>query len=109
MYQTNNFWKNYGMPAPETEYIFYSKRRWRIDYAWPDVKLAIEIEGGVYSKGRHVRPRGFVGDLEKYNMLTECGWVLLRYQPGKKKNDITVDYDQISRVYLNLKLKKLNK
>jgi len=97
MYYSKTFWSNFEMPAPQPEYRFHSCRKWRIDYAWSDVKLAVELEGGVYSRGRHVRPKGFLGDIEKYNMLTELGWHLLRYQPKK------VNYDQINRVYVNLK------
>ena len=77
--------------VPVPEYKFYNNRRWRIDYAFPDQKLAIEIEGGVYTRGRHVRPTGFIGDIEKYNALTECGWRLLRYQPNR------VDFEQVKR------------
>lgn len=82
------------MPPPKAEYKFHSTRKWRIDYAWPDIKLAIEIEGGVFkrSHGRHTNPIGFIKDMEKYNALTEMGWHLLRYIPGK------IDYDQIVRV-----------
>lgn len=54
-------------------------RNWRCDFAWPDRKLIVEVEGGVYTQGRHVRPSGFTKDLEKYNALTEAGWKLLRF------------------------------
>lgn len=84
-----------GLPCPEKEYRFHPERKWRIDYSWPHKMLAIELEGGVYTQGRHVRPKGFMGDLAKYNALSEMGWVLLRYQPTK------IDYDQIIRTYEN--------
>lgn len=91
-----------GSPYPEREVKFHPTRRWRIDYAWPDVRLAVEIEGGVWSNGkkggRHNRGTGFVKDMEKYNALTELGWRLLRYQPDK------IDYDQVARVHKTLKL-----
>ena len=89
-----------GLPRPAFEYRFHPKRRWRIDIAYPEILLAIEIEGGVWTRGRHVRGKGFLGDIEKYNALTECGWHLLRYQPGK------IDYEQIRRIYN--KLPKIN-
>lgn len=52
---------------------------WRLDFAWPDLRIAIEIEGGVYTRGRHVRGKGYVNDIEKYNALTLDGWRLLRF------------------------------
>jgi very-short-patch-repair endonuclease len=81
------------------EFKFHPTRRWRIDYAIPEIKLAIELEGGAYIRGRHVRPTGFVNDMEKYNALSELGWVLLRYQPTK------IDYQQIKKVYDKLRIK----
>lgn len=61
------------------EHRFHPVRRWRFDFAWPDVKLAVEVEGGVYTRGRHVRPSGFEADTEKYNEATLLGWKLLRF------------------------------
>ena len=87
--------ETFGIPKPEPEFKFHPVRRWRIDFAWPFYKLAVEIEGGIFIRGRHVRGKGFVGDMQKYNALTELGWRLLRYQPTK------IDYEQIVRVIRN--------
>jgi len=35
-----------GLPEPEREYRFHPRRKWRFDAAWPDAKLAVEVEGG---------------------------------------------------------------
>lgn len=64
---------------PVTEYRFARPRRWRFDFAWPDLRIAVEIEGGVYTRGRHVRPGGYQGDIEKYNAAVLAGWRVLRY------------------------------
>jgi very-short-patch-repair endonuclease len=74
-----------GVPSPEKEYRFCPSRRWRVDYAWPEHKLAVEIEGGVWVYGRHNRPGGFMGDIEKYNALTMEGYHLLRFTPHQIK------------------------
>ncbi|OPZ24002.1 MAG: hypothetical protein BWZ01_02999 [Deltaproteobacteria bacterium ADurb.BinA179] len=74
------------IPEPVREYRFHPARRWRLDYAWPDFRLAVEIEGGVWINGRHTRGRGFLGDLEKYNELAMAGWSLLRFTPGQVRN-----------------------
>jgi hypothetical protein len=34
------------LPAPQREYAFTDARHWRTDFAWPDRKLAAEVEGG---------------------------------------------------------------
>ena len=81
-----------GLPAPIAEMRFHPARRWRFDFAWPDHRVAIEIEGGVWTAGRHTRGQGFLSDIEKYNAAAELGWRLLRYPPGR------VDIDQVARV-----------
>jgi len=63
------------------EYRFHPKRLWRFDFAWPEWKIYLEIEGGVYTKGRHLRPKGFLSDMEKYNAATILGWRMLRATP----------------------------
>ena len=60
-------WKIAGLPRPQCEARFHPGRKWRIDYFWPEFKLAVEIEGGVFTKGRHVTGTGSIGDMEKYN------------------------------------------
>src|SRR3546814_3330096 len=67
------------LPAPKAEHVFHPDRRWRFDFAWIDRKLAVEIEGGVLSRGRHVRPKGFQNDCEKYNAAANLGWTVLRF------------------------------
>lgn len=85
-----------GVPAPEREYRFAALltggigagcrerlaraglQDWRLDFAWPDQRIALEVEGGVWTRGRHVRPAGFLGDVAKYNALTMLGWRLIR-------------------------------
>lgn len=68
-----------GLPTPEREYRFCPDRMWRADFAWPDARLLVEVEGGVWTRGRHTRGAGYVGDLEKYNRATLDGWRVLRY------------------------------
>lgn len=71
-------------------------RKWRFDFAWPDKKLAVECEGGVFSGGRHTRGSGFVRDAEKYNWATANGWRVLRYVESEIRNGNAVA--QIQRV-----------
>jgi len=66
------------IPEPIRELKFHPTRKWRVDFAWPDYRLVVEVEGGIHSGGRHVRGTGFEKDVEKYNNLTILGWKLLR-------------------------------
>jgi hypothetical protein len=73
--------KSHGLPTPQTEYRFAPPRRWRFDYCWPDRLIALEQEGGVWTRGRHSRGAGMVNDMEKYNAAQLAGWVVLRFTP----------------------------
>ena len=64
---------------PEREYIFHPTRKWRFDFAFPAIKLGIEIEGLSRHISRHVTFTGFREDCAKYNAATLLGWRMLRY------------------------------
>ena len=74
-----------------TEYRFHPTRKWRFDYANEQFKIAIEIEGGVWTGGRHVSGSGFIGDMEKYNEAVVLGWKLLRFTPEQMTKSATYE------------------
>ena len=74
------------------EYQFSAPRKFRFDYAvycnsFPasaslfGFKLAIEIDGGIWTGGRHTRGLGFQRDMEKLNLAAIEGWSVLRFTP----------------------------
>jgi len=77
-----------SLPTPESEYRFAPPRRWRFDFAYPDEKIAIEYDGGMWKNGRHNRPQGFQKDLYKLNTAQLMGWIVLRFTP----KDVTSGY-----------------
>lgn len=79
-----------GLPKPEREYRFHVKRRWRFDFAWPAHKLAVEIEGSVWTQGRHTRGGGFIADLQKYNIAAIEGWTVLRFSTEQVLDDAAI-------------------
>jgi very-short-patch-repair endonuclease len=85
------FFVEMGLPAPIPEYKFHEERKWRFDYAWPDLRIALEVEGGVWSGGRHTSAAGFVKDMEKYNAAAALGWRVLRCTPENLIRLATVD------------------
>lgn len=86
-----------GLPAPVTEYRFAALHAggtgnglrlrlataglcdWRFDFAWPDRLVAAEIDGGIWTRGRHTRGAGFIGDLHKMNAAAWLGWRVIRF------------------------------
>ena len=66
-----------GLPPYVTEHRFHPTRRWRFDYCWPELKIAVEVHGGTYTNGRHTRGLGFTGDREKMNEAAIYGWTVL--------------------------------
>ena len=71
-------WELADCPPLEREYRFDEVRRWRFDFAHPVSMVAIEIEGGTYSGGRHTRHEGYTADCEKYNYAQMGGWQVYR-------------------------------
>jgi very-short-patch-repair endonuclease len=70
-----------GFPEPERQVRFARKevkRNWSADFAYPALRILIEVEGGVYSNGRHVRGAGYTEDCRKYNWASMLGWTLIR-------------------------------
>lgn len=70
-----------GVPVPQKEYRFAPPRRWRFDYCWPEEMVALEVNGGVWTRGRHTRGAGYVKDLEKMNRAQLLGWTVLQVTP----------------------------
>lgn len=71
-----------NIPLPVTEHKFHPTRKWRFDYCWVQHKIALEVEGGVFTGGRHTRGSGFMGDMEKYNNGALLGYRIIRTTPS---------------------------
>ena len=63
------------LPQPMREYRFHG---WRFDFAWPKLRVAVEIDGGTFTGGDHVRGKGYQRDCKKNNQAQLEGWSVLR-------------------------------
>jgi len=74
--------KAMGLPVPETEYRFAQhlspKRQFRFDFAWPDYKVACEVEGGTFMGKGHTGGTHFESDCIKHNLAACTGWLVVR-------------------------------
>ena len=78
------------------EVKFHSRRKWRFDFVIIGLnKVAVEVEGGVWSGGRHTRGRGYIGDMEKYNEAALTGWRVLRYPESDISTRVIADLERL--------------
>jgi very-short-patch-repair endonuclease len=81
-----------GLPGCEREFAFCPGRRWRFDFAWLSPRVAVEVEGGIWTNGRHTRGKGFEADCEKYAEALSRGWRVLRVTPSMVKDRSALTY-----------------
>jgi very-short-patch-repair endonuclease len=73
------------------EHRFHPVRRWRFDAAFPERKIAVEIDGGTFIGGRHTRGAGFKADCEKINMAGLLGWRVFRFLPSQLTDGVVYE------------------
>lgn len=67
-------------PKPAREYRFHPTRLWRIDVAFVEQKIAVEVQGG-FRRGAHFNVYGHDEDAEKSFHLAMLGWIEIRVSP----------------------------
>lgn len=82
-----------GLRLPDREYRFHPTVKWRFDFAYPDMRVAIEIEGGTWrgTRSRHSNPIGYEKDCIKYNEATIMGWRVYRFTGGMVRDGRALD------------------
>ncbi|MEY2468687.1 MAG: hypothetical protein QOF21_1385 [Actinomycetota bacterium] len=64
-----------GLPQPECELVVGAHGEYRLDFCWPDLMLAIEVDGWMY----HSSSDAFHGNKTRKNSLTVAGYLILEY------------------------------
>ena len=75
----------------EQEFKFHPTRKWRADFHLKGKKILVEVEGGIWSNGRHTRGKGYLGDLEKYNAATMMGYQVIRFSTEQVKSGKAIE------------------
>lgn len=75
----------------EQEFEFHPKRKWRADFHLVGKKILVEVEGAIWSGGRHTRGKGYIGDMEKYNSATMMGYQVIRFSTEQVKSGSAIE------------------
>lgn len=70
----------YGLPEPEREFVFAPPRKFRCDFFYKRAGLIIELEGGVWTRGKsgHNSGTGIERDCEKSRHASLHGYRVFR-------------------------------
>ena len=79
---------------PKSEFPNNPKRMWVFDRIFPDFKLIIEIDGGIWIAGAHGHPVDITRNMTKQNDAALLGFQLLRFTPREAKNGHAITFTQ---------------
>jgi hypothetical protein len=63
------------LPLPRAEVVWGDQRQYRLDFAYPELRLVVEVDGYAW----HASPGQFARDHRRRNELTTAGWTVLVY------------------------------
>ena len=78
----------------QAEYRFHPTRKWRFDYGWPEIKVAVEFDG-LFGGGAHTSINMVAKDSEKMNEAAILGWIVIRVNTMSLRDGS--GYDAIDR------------
>jgi very-short-patch-repair endonuclease len=82
-----------GIEQPMREVVFcIHGRKWKFDLCWQEQRVAVEVDGGTWSGGRHTRGAGFKEDCIKLNHAAREGWKVLRFTTDMVTDESAADF-----------------
>ena len=83
-----------GLDGYVREYQAIPGRRYRFDFCWVKERLAVEINGGTYSKGGHSSYLGIKRDYEKGNLAVQYGWKVLQFDADMVRSGQALEFTE---------------
>jgi hypothetical protein len=76
------------------QYRPFDDVRYAFDFAWPDRDpiVLVEVQGGIWSGGAHVRPQGVLRDMDKLNRCAVRGWAVIQVSAEHIKSGQAVEW-----------------
>ena len=74
------------------EFKFHPDRKWQADFRIDGMPILVEVEGGVFSNGRHTRGEGYTKDCEKYSAAAVNGWLVIRGTTAQIKAGLVIQW-----------------
>lgn len=71
-----------------------ASRKHRADFAFPDFKLFVEIDGGVWIKGAHSHPLDILRNMTKGNDAAFLGFTVLHFTPEEVTSGHAIAFTQ---------------
>lgn len=75
------------LPAPTRQFRPFEDRKFRCDFAWPDLRLIVEVDGEV-----HRIAERFHADIEKHALLVLAGWTVLRVGGREVRSGLAIEW-----------------
>ncbi len=75
---------------PVRELVFAPGHKYRFDFAWPDEKIAVEIDGGNWNGG-HSRGKAYEAFCRKINLANDLGWKVYRFTHAQVTSGEAID------------------
>ncbi|HEX6392956.1 MAG TPA: type IV toxin-antitoxin system AbiEi family antitoxin domain-containing protein [Acidimicrobiales bacterium] len=80
---------DHGLPVPRAEVEWGPQRRYRLDFAYPQLRLAIEVNGWT----AHFTPEQQRWDRRRSNTMARAGWTVLHYDWW----EVTYEAERVAR------------
>lgn len=72
----------------ERQFRFDPHRQWKADFLLLGSKILVEVQGGSWSGGRHVRGKGYEDDHEKFAAAWRAGYLVMTFTSKQVQNKL---------------------